>query len=224
MTDPADGFRPWHEYRLLSETEMCERASAFADDLRRRRTIRDFSSKPVPLEVIRDCVRAAASAPSGANRQPWHFVVVENQETKQRIRRAAEQEELAFYGGRAPDEWLRAVRPFGTSAEKPYLEKAPVIIAVFAQNYRGESDDSKTKNYYVNESVGLACGMLISSIHLCGLACLVHTPSPMRFLNEILDRPQGERPYLLLIVGYPASGVRVPVISRRPFAEYVTFR
>lgn len=215
---------PLEGYERVPVKEMQDRARELYREMSRRRSVRDFSGEAVPREAIEYSLRVAGTAPSGANRQPWHFVVVENQETKQRIRRAAEQEELAFYGGRAPDEWLRAVRPFGTNAEKPYLEEAPAIIAVFAQNFRGESDDSKTKNYYVSESVGLACGMLISSLHLCGLACLVHTPSPMRFLNEILDRPQGERPYLLLIVGYPASGVRVPVISRRPFAEYVTFR
>lgn len=220
----GDGFMPLEGYERVPVKEMQDRARELYREMSRRRSVRDFSGEAVPREAIEYSLRVAGTAPSGANRQPWHFVVVENQETKQRIRRAAEQEELAFYGGRAPDEWLRAVRPFGTNAEKPYLEEAPAIIAVFAQNFRGESDDSKTKNYYVSESVGLACGMLISSLHLCGLACLVHTPSPMRFLNEILDRPQGERPYLLLIVGYPASGVRVPVISRRPFAEYVTFR
>lgn len=220
----GDGFMPLEGYERVPVEKMQDRARELYREMSRRRSVRDFSGEAVPREAIEYSLRVAGTAPSGANRQPWHFVVVENQETKQRIRRAAEQEELAFYGGRAPDEWLRAVRPFGTNAEKPYLEEAPAIIAVFAQNFRGESDDSKTKNYYVSESVGLACGMLISSLHLCGLACLVHTPSPMRFLNEILDRPQGERPYLLLIVGYPASGVRVPVISRRPFAEYVTFR
>jgi nitroreductase len=220
----GDGFMPLDGYERIPVEEMQNRARELYQEMSRRRSVRDFSEEAVPREAIEYSLRVAGTAPSGANRQPWHFVVVENQETKQRIRAAAEKEELAFYGGRAPDEWLRAVRPLGTSAEKPFLEKAPAIIAVFAQNYRAESDDSKTKNYYVNESVGLACGMLISSLHLCGLACLVHTPSPMRFLNEILDRPQSERPYLLLIVGYPASGVRVPVISRRPFAEYVTFR
>lgn len=215
---PLDG------YERVPVEEMQDRARELYREMSRRRSVRDFSEEAVPRETIEYSLRVAGTAPSGANRQPWHFVVVENQETKQRIRKAAEQEEQAFYGGRAPDEWLRAIRPFGTNAEKPYLEKAPTVIAVFAQNFRGESEDSKTKNYYVSESVGLACGMLISSLHLCGLACLVHTPSPMRFLNEILDRPQSERPYLLLVVGYPAAGVRVPVISRRPFAEYVTFR
>ncbi|RKX35774.1 MAG: nitroreductase family protein [Verrucomicrobia bacterium] len=220
----ADGFMPLDGYERIPIEDMQDRAREFYREMSLRRSVRDFSEEAVPREVIEYSLRVAGTAPSGANRQPWHFVVAESRETKQRIRAAAEREELAFYGGRAPDEWLQAIRPFGTNAEKPYLEKAPAIIAVFAQTYRGEGDESKSKNYYVNESVGLACGLLISSLHLCGLACLVHTPSPMRFLNEILDRPQSERPYLLLIVGYPASGVRVPVISRRPFAEFVTFR
>ena len=215
---PLDG------YQRVPVEEMQDRAREHYREMSRRRSVREFSEEAVPREVIEYSLRVAGTAPSGANRQPWHFVVVENQETKQRIRTAAEREELAFYGGRASDEWLKVLRPFGTTAEKPYLEKAPVIIAAFAQNSRDEGEDSKTKNFYVSESVGLACGLLISSLHLCGLACLVHTPSPMRFLNEILDRPQRERPYLLLIVGYPASKVRVPVISRRPFAEFVTFR
>jgi len=219
-----DGFMPLSDYQRVPVDEMQDRAREFYHEMGRRRSVREFSEEAVPKEVIEYSLRVAGTAPSGANRQPWHFVVVESQEAKQRIRVAAEREELAFYGGRASDEWLRAVRPFGTTAEKPYLEKAPAIIAVFAQTYRDGGEGSKTRNYFVSESVGLACGLLITSLHLSGLACLVHIPSPMRFLNGILDRPKSERPYLLLVVGYPAPGVRIPVISRRPFAEFVTFR
>jgi len=220
----GDGFIPWDDYRRVPVDEMLDRAEGFYRDMSLRRSVRDFAEEAVPREVIEYSLRVAGTAPSGANRQPWHFVVVENQETKLRIRSAAEREERAFYEGRASAEWIRAVRPLGTTSEKPYLETAPAIIAVFAQTFRDGVEGSNTRNYFVSESVGLACGLLITSLHLSGLACLVHTPSPMGFLNEILDRPRGERPYLLLVVGYPAPEVRVPAISRRPFAEFVSFR
>ncbi|MEZ5278670.1 MAG: nitroreductase family protein [Opitutaceae bacterium] len=223
MASESD-FKKWSDYRRVPVSEMRETAQHLFEELSRRRSVREFSSETVPREVIESCLRTAGTAPSGANRQPWHFVVVENPDVKKRIRDAAEQEERAFYGGRAPDEWLRAVQPFGTTSEKPFLETAPVLIAVFAQSHRTEADQSQSRNYYVNESVGLAAGFLVSCLHLSGLACLVHTPSPMGFLNQILDRPKSERAYLLLVVGYPAEDVKVPALSRRPFAEIVTFR
>ena len=217
-------FKKWSDYRRMPVPEMQETARHLHEELSRRRSVREFSSEPVPREVIESCLRTAATAPSGANRQPWHFVVIENPEVKKQIRAAAEQEERAFYGGRAPEEWLWALRPFATTPEKPFLETAPVLIAVFAQSHRTEADQSRSRNYYINESVGLATGFLVSCLHLSGLACLVHTPSPMGFLNQILDRPKGERAFLLLIVGYPAEDVKVPTLSRRPFAEIVSFR
>jgi len=218
------GFRLWDEYRRIPVEEMQEQARNHFTNMSRRRSVRAFSDEPIPRDVIESCLRTAASAPSGASRQPWHFVVVQNPEVKKRIRTEAEQEERAFYGGRASQEWLRALRPFGTNAEKPFLETAPALIAVFAQSYRLEADGSRSRNYYVNESVGLAVGFLLTSLHLAGLACLVHTPSPMGFLNKILERPKNERAYLQLIVGYPEEGVQVPVLSRQPFAETVSFR
>lgn len=218
------GFQPWDDYRRMTVAEMEKISRHYFHEMRRRRSVRVFSPEPVPREVVEFGLRAAVTAPNGANRQPWHFVVVENPEVKKRIRAAAEQEERAFYGGRAPEEWLRALQPFGTNAEKPYLETAPVLIGVFAESHRVGPDGSPSRNYYVNESVGLATGFLVASLHLSGLACLVHTPSPMGFLNEILDRPKAERAFLLLVIGYPAEGVQVPILARRPFAEVVSFR
>lgn len=219
-----NGFRPWDEYRRIPAEEMQREARDHFEIMSRRRSVRAFSDEPVPPDVIESCLRTAGTAPNGAARQPWHFVVVQSPEKKQQIRVAAEKEERAFYGGRASDEWLRALRPFGTNPEKPFLERAPALIAVFAQSYRLEADGTRSRNYYVNESVGLACGFLVTALHRSGLACLVHTPSPMGFLNGILDRPKNERAYLLLIVGYPEADVRVPILSRRPFAEMVSFR
>lgn len=202
---------------------MIRRAEDFARELRRRRSVREFSPRRVPGGVIRWCLNAAGSAPSGANRQPWHFSVVEDPIVKRRIREAAEEEERRFYGERAPEEWLRALAPLGTDANKTFLEVAPCLIAVFAQLHGVDPGGGVVKHYYVNESVGIATGLLIASLHHAGLVCLTHTPSPMRFLNEILDRPSYERPYLLLVVGYPAPGVKVPVINKKRLDEYVTF-
>ncbi|WP_419935721.1 nitroreductase family protein [Candidatus Palauibacter sp.] len=193
---------------------MARRARAFRDEMRRRRTVRDYSPEPVPGEVIDVCIEAAGTAPNGANRQPWHFVVVRDPAVKRRIREAAEHEELDFYEHRAPPEWLEALAHLGTDEQKPFLETAPVLIAIFAEKYelRGEE---KLKNYYVTESVGIATGILITALHHAGLATLTHTPSPMGFLNEILDRPPNERPFLLLVVGYPAADALVPDITRK---------
>ena len=203
--------------------EMRQRAAAFREQLRRRRTVRDFSSQAVAPEVIEDCLLAAGSAPSGANLQPWHFVVVSDPAMKKQIREGAEKEEREFYHTRAPQEWLDALAPLGTDDRKPFLETAPYLIAIFAQSYGVLPDGRKVKNYYVQESVGIATGMLITAIHHAGLVSLTHTPSPMGFLNTILNRPPNEKPYLLLVVGYPAAGAVVPDISKKPLAEIATF-
>lgn len=217
------GFRPLTEYRRIPEPEMKARAAAFADELRRRRTVREYASDPVPREVIERCIWAAGSAPSGANRQPWHFVAVSDPSVKRRIREAAEAEEREFYENRAPDDWLEALAPLGTDEHKPFLEDAPWLIAIFAERYGVEGDGEKRKNYYVSESVGIATGMLITALHHAGLATLTHTPSPMDFLNEVLGRPERERPFLLLVVGYPAEDARVPEIDRKTLDQIATF-
>lgn len=216
-------FVPLTTYREFSTQEMVSRSKAFRDDMLRRRTVRQFSSRPVPLEVIEHCLGVAQSAPSGANKQPWHFVVVSDAAVKTKIRAAAEEEERRFYHGRAPKEWLDALAPLGTDENKPYLEIAPYLIVIFAQHYEVSADGRKIKNYYVTESVGIAAGMLISAIHMAGLVTLTHTPSPMGFLNEILGRPSQEKPFLILVVGYPDRGACVPDISKKPSEESVTF-
>jgi nitroreductase len=220
---PEPRFHPLTSYREYPVEEMKARATAFYEDLRRRRTVRDFSDHPVPREIIEDCLRAAGTAPSGANLQPWHFVVVSDPEVKREIRTAAEEEERAFYSGKAPQEWLDALAPLGTDENKPFLETAPYLIAVFAQRYGILPDGRQVKHYYVNESVGIATGVLITAIHNAGLVCLTHTPSPMGFLNSILDRPENERPFLLLVVGYPAEDAQVPEISKKSLEEMATF-
>jgi len=205
------------------EEEMQARAAAFYEEMRRRRSVRDFSPRPVPDGVIEDCLRTPGTAPSGANRQPWHFVVVRDPERKRRIREAAEREELSFYRERAPDDWLEALAPLGPDERKPFLETAPCLIAIFARSFGVEADGSRVKHYYVQESVGIATGFLIAALHGAGLATLTHTPSPMGFLNEILERPPNERPFLLLVAGYPASGARVPDIRRKGLEEIADF-
>lgn len=215
---------PLTGYPHFSAEEMERRASEFYDEIRRRRTVRDFSDRAVPRCVVETCLRAAGTAPNGANMQPWHFVVVGDPAVKRQIRAAAEAEEREFYAGRAPQDWLDALAPLGTDANKPFLESAPYLIAVFAQAHGVKPDGSKVKHYYVNESVGIATGFLIAALHHAGLATLTHTPSPMGFLNEILARPTNERPFLLLVVGYPADGARVPAISKKPLDEIATFR
>lgn len=223
MTSPP-GFIPYTAYREYPVSEMRRRAREFAANMQRRRSVRDFSSRPVPRKIIEECLRAAGSAPSGANRQPWHFVVVGDRELKRRIREAAEKEEARFYGGRAPDDWLAALAPLGTDARKPFLEAAPWLIAIFAQPYTDTPNGRRRKNYYVSESVGIATGMLVTALQHAGLCSLTHTPSPMGFLNRILGRPAVEKPFLLLVVGYPAAGVRVPAIRRKPLSEIATWR
>ncbi len=205
-----------------TQEEMLDEATDFRDRLRKRRTIRDYSSRPVPNELIDVCIQAGATAPSGANQQPWHFVVVTDREVKARIRVAAEEEEKAFYSGRAPQEWLDALAHIGTDENKEFLETAATLIVIFAKNYDLRDDGSKLKNYYVQESVGIATGMLISALHLSGLSTLTHTPSPMSFLTELLERPKNERAYILLVVGYPADNATVPTITKKTLAEYRT--
>jgi iodotyrosine deiodinase len=216
-------FFPLSQYRQYPLQEMKQRAADFYADMRRRRTVRQFSEQPVPREIIENCLRAAGTAPSGANMQPWHFVVVTDPEIKRQIRQAAEAEEQAFYAGRAPEAWLEALAPLGTGAEKPFLETAPYLIVIFAQNYGLGPDGQKIKHYYVSESVGIATGILITAIHQAGLVSLTHTPSPMNFLGEILGRPANERPFLILVVGYPAEGVMVPAIRKKTLEEIATF-
>ncbi len=214
---------PLENYREVPPDEMQRRAEAFYAEIRRRRSVRDFSSRPVPREVIENCLRAAGSAPNGANLQPWHFVVVGDAVLKRRIREAAEEEERTFYSSRAPQEWLDALAPLGTDASKPFLETAPYLIAIFGQSYGLGKDGAKVKHYYVNESVGIATGFLIAALHHAGLATLTHTPSPMNFLNQILGRPDNERPFLLLVTGYPAEDARVPAITKKGLDEIATF-
>ncbi len=202
---------------------MKQRAKEFYADIRRRRTVRDFSNRIVPKEIIENCIRAAGTAPNGANLQPWHFVAIADPNIKRKIRVAAEEEERIFYEKRAPKEWLQALQPLGTDWRKPFLEIAPYLIAIFAQSYGVTPDGNRVKNYYVQESVGIATGFLIAALHHAGLVSLTHTPSPMGFLNDILERPVNEKPYLLLVVGYPAEDAMVPDISKKPLDEIATF-
>jgi nitroreductase len=207
------------EFERLPDDEMLRRARAFRDSMRRRRTVRDFSTEPVPYALIEAAIDAAASAPSGANQQPWTFVVVSNPEVKRAIRAAAEAEEYESYSRRMSDEWKAALAHLGTDWHKPHLEDAPWLIVVFQQAYGVGPDGAKTKHYYSVESVGIAVGILIAALHQSGLATLTHTPSPMAFLTEILKRPPNERPYVLIPVGYPAEDARVPVITKKPLNE-----
>jgi iodotyrosine deiodinase len=210
-------------YREYPVEEMRRRAGEFYAEMQRRRTIRHFSDRPVPRKIIEDCLRTAGTAPSGANLQPWHWVVVSEPETKRRIREAAETEEREFYDRRAPKEWLEMLESLGTDEHKPFLEAAPYVIAVFVQNYTRQSDGRIIKHPYALESVAIATGFLIAALHHAGLATLTHTPSPMGFLNQILGRPNNERPMLLVVVGYPAEGVKVPDIHRKSLDEITTF-
>ncbi len=221
MTEPR--FVPLPGYVQVPQEEMKARSTRFLEELRQRRTVRDFSDRPVPREVIESCLLAAGTAPNGANRQPWHFVVVCDPDIKRAIREAAEEEERAFYGGRASDEWLEALEHLGTNSEKPFLERAPYLIVVFAESYEMSEEGERVKNYYVAESVGIATGMLITAVHRAGLVSLTHTPSPMGFLNEILGRSKNERPFLILVVGYPAPEAVVPDIEKKPLEEIATF-
>lgn len=214
---------PLSRYREYPLDEMRQRINDFFADIDRRRSVRDFSDRPVPIDIIETALKAANTAPSGANLQPWHFVVVSGAETKKKIRQAAEAEEREFYEHRASEEWLKALEPLGTDEEKPFLETAPYLIAVFLQKFGELPDGTKVKHYYPTESTGIAAGMLITALHTAGLATLTHTPSPMKFLNDILGRPKNERPFLLLVVGYPADDARVPDIQRKSLDEFASF-
>lgn len=216
-------FIPLSGYRERPVEEMQRRAREFRDHLQKRRTIREYSDREVPREIIEECLLTAGSAPSGANQQPWHFAVVTDPAIKKKIRENAEEEERAFYRGRAPDDWLEALEQLGTDEHKPFLEVAPYLIVIFAQSHGVKPDGSKVKHYYVSESVGIATGMLIAAVHNAGLVSLTHTPSPMGFLNEILGRPSNERPFLILVVGYPADDVKVPKITKKKLDEIASF-
>jgi nitroreductase len=210
-------------YREYPPEQMKQRAACFRADMQRRRSVRSFSSRPVPREVVEDCLLTAGSAPSGANMQPWSFVVVSDPTVKRQIRQAAEQEEYKFYHEQAPAEWLDAVSALGTDDQKPFLEAAPYLIVIFAQRYGVSADGHKVKHYYVRDSVGIAAGMLIAAIHNAGLAALPYTPGRMGFLSRILARPENERPALVLAVGYPAEGAMVPDLSKKTLDETTTF-
>ncbi|WP_428235683.1 nitroreductase family protein [Gracilimonas sp.] len=216
-------FVPLESYKELPQDEMKQKASEFYELVKRRRTVREFSSRAVPKEVIENCLLAAGTAPNGANKQPWHFVAVSDPEVKKKIRVEAEKEEHEFYNRRAPEDWLDDLRPLGTDENKPFLEEAPYLIGIFAQSYNLDEEGEKEKHYYVKESVGIATGILITALHNAGLATLTHTPSPMGFLNEIMGRPSHEKPFLLLVVGYPAEGVTVPDITKKSLDEISTF-
>lgn len=216
---------PLPDYAELTLEDMRSRATAFYELIRRRHTVREFSSRPVPRDVIETCLAAAGTAPSGANHQPWHFSVIGNAAIKARIRAAAEEEERAFYAGRAGEEWLDALKPLGTDPDKPFLEIAPWLICVFGARKSASADGVVRKNYYVPESVSIATGFLIAALHQAGLATLTHTPSPMNFLNEICGRPASDKPYILLVTGYPADDAHIPrhATEKKALSEIATF-
>ena len=213
------------EFRAVPPAEMAPRARDFADELARRRTVRDFDDRPVERSVVEAAIDAARHAPSGANHQPWHFVAVADPAVKSKIRIAAEAEEKAFYEGKASEEWLRALKPLGTDWHKPFLETAPWLIVVFAEQWGQWPDGSRKKNYYVAESVGIACGFLLATLHHAGLATLTHTPNPMGFLGTLLGRPRNEKAYMIIVAGHPASDAVVPLhaLVKKPVAEVSTF-
>ena len=210
-------------FNELPAKEMQQRAREFYELIKQRRTVREFSDKPIPDEIIENCLLAAGTTPNGANKQPWHFVVVKDSSIKKQIREAAEEEEREFYNRRAPEDWLEDLKPFATNEHKPFLEKAPVLIGIFSQAYHINESGEKEKHYYVKESVGIATGMLIMALHNAGLATLTHTPSPMGFLTKIMQRPAHEKPFLLLVAGYPEKDVEVPDISKKSLKEIASF-
>lgn len=221
-----------HEYKALpipdrwemSDKEMISKSEEFYELMKKRHTVREYSSRPVPREIIENCIRAAGLAPSGANHQPWHFAIIKNPDHKQKIRDAAEEEEKTFYAGRASDEWLGALEPIGTNDHKPHLTEAPWLIVIFAQRTSVDRNGRKFKNYYVNESVGIATGFLITALHKAGLSTLTHTPNPMKFLNELCGRPSTEKPEMILVVGHPAEDATVPAHAKwkKPLEEIMT--
>ncbi|MEP4889141.1 MAG: nitroreductase family protein [Aliiglaciecola sp.] len=201
---------PLSDYIVYSVEDMQKRSEDFYENIKRRHSVRQFSDRDVPQSIIENCIKAAGTAPSGANHQPWHFVAIHSTDVKKQVRQQAEQHEQGFYAGRAGEEWLDALKPLGTDAQKPYLEHAPWLIAIFSQKKGGVSAGEKHTNYYVHESVGIATGMLITALHHAGLVTLTHTPKPMSFLSKICNRPDDERPYMLLITGYPEESATVP--------------
>lgn len=217
---------PLPDFHDMTDEEMQKAAAGFYAFMKKRHSIRDFIDRPVPRSVIEDCVHAAGTAPSGANHQPWHFVAISNPEFKHRIREAAEEEERKFYAGGGGDEWLKALEPIGTSAEKPHMDIAPWLIVVFAQRFGQFDDGEKFKNYYVPESVGIATGFLLAALHTAGLTALTHTPNPMKFLNELLERPASEKPTMIIAVGHPAADATVPSVAKikKPLDEILTVR
>lgn len=217
-------FIPYTDYKEFPEKEMRERARSYYEEMKRRRSVRDFSDRSVPREIIENCIRTAGTAPNGANMQPWHFVAVSDSAIKKKIREEAEKEEREFYEHRATDEWLKAIEPLGTDENKPFLEDAPWLIVIFEKRFGLDDTGDKRRHYYVKESVGIATGLLVTAVHNAGLAALTHTPSPMGFLNDILDRPDNERPFLILVVGYPKEDARIPDISKKPLHEIATFK
>jgi nitroreductase len=223
LDDAFVALRDVRDLPAHGDDELVARSAAFLASIRQRRTVRDFSDRPVPRAVIANAIRAAGSAPSGANQQPWHFAAVGDAKIKRAIREAAEAEERAFYAERAPEDWLEALAPLGTDDQKPFLETAPWLIAVFVQPFSLGPDGGRRKHYYATESVGIATGILITALHEAGLVTLTHTPSPMRFLSEILGRPEHERAFLLLVVGHPAHDATVPRIERKPLEEVASF-
>ncbi|MBO6506827.1 MAG: nitroreductase family protein [Kordiimonadaceae bacterium] len=216
---------PLPKRETLSDEEATEQALAYYEFIKTRHTVRNFTRQPVPREIIEACLRAAGTAPSGANHQPWHFVCVNNPDIKRQIREAAELEEQEFYGGKAGDEWLNDLKKIGTDANKPFLEEAPWLIAIFAERYGVDEEGNKRKNYYMTESVGIATGFLISALHKAGLATLTHTPNPMKFLNKILERPSNERPFILLVVGHAAEDAKIPRAAtlKKPLEQIASF-
>ncbi len=212
-----------YNFNEVPEVESIKRSEEFYHMMKKRRTIRTFSNRKVNDKIIINCIKTAASAPSGANQQPWHFVIVTNPDIRKKIRSAAEKEEREFYGGRAPEEWLNALKKFETDEHKPFLEEASHLIVVFQKSYDIDNKGNKTKIYYSKESVGISTGMLITSIHNAGLVSLTHTPSPMNFLNSILNRPENEKPFLIIAAGYPAEETKVPDIKKKSFEEITTF-
>lgn len=221
MSTPA--FIPAPKIETRTDQEVLRLAQEFYQRMNARRTVREFSARPIARAIIEECIHTAGTAPNGANLQPWHFVAVSDPAVKQQIRVAAEEEEQVFYERRAPAAWLAALAPLGTDSNKPFLEVAPWLIAVFAQPVRVLPDGTKSPNYYAIESVGIATGLLVAAVHSCGLTSLTHTPSPMGFLNKILGRPAHEKPFLLLVVGHPADDAMVPDISRKPLREISSF-
>ena len=225
MTTTAYRPVPLPDHLARPEAEMQARADAFLADIRRRHTVRDFSDRPVPRALIETCIRAAGTAPNGANHQPWHFCVIGDPAVKRRIREAAEAEEREFYAGKAGEEWLKALAPLGTDPDKPFLETAPWLIAVFGARRSASADGVMRKNYYVPESVSIAVGFLIIALHQAGLVSLTHTPAPMGFLNEICGRPSDEKPYILMVVGHPAKDATIPAhaLEKKPLEAIASF-